>query len=172
MGGEVTRINALVQQLLDFARPAPPKLAAVDLTALLDQTLDSLSHELGQKRITVQRNDARPTVVRADSQQLTQVLLNLLLNSLHAMESAGGTLTLTTRRQDQLLELTIADTGCGIRPEHLARLGEPFFTTKPRGTGLGLAVVQSILQEHGGSLRITSAVGCGTTVWVMLPLAA
>ena len=70
-----------------------------------------------------------------------------------------------------MLELTIADTGCGIPAEHLARLGEPFFTTKTRGTGLGLAVVQSILQEHGGSLRIESAVGRGTTVALTLAIA-
>ena len=171
VGGEVTRIQVIVQRLLDFARPSPPQLAMVDVTALLDETLEALSHELASRRIRVERRYAAPRLARADAQQLKQVFLNLLLNSLQAMDGAGGALTLTTMPRQEHLELTIVDTGCGIAPEHLARLGEPFFTTKSHGTGLGLAVVQEIVRQHDGHFAIKSTVGRGTTATIRLRLA-
>jgi len=100
------------------------------------------------------------------------VFLNLLVNAWHAMPE-GGTITVTTRSQDQEASIEIADTGCGIPEEHLERLFEPFFTTKPpeQGTGLGLAVAHQLIAAHGGHIGITSQVNQGTTVTVTLPLA-
>jgi CheY-like chemotaxis protein len=109
--------------------------------------------------------------IPADPQQLRQVFLNLLLNSLQAMGSTGGTLTVTTAQQGAHRVVRLQDTGCGMSPAQLSRAGEPFFTTKPTGTGLGLAVVQAILREHQGRLTLTSHLGQGTTVEVTLPVA-
>ena len=106
----------------------------------------------------------------ADPQQLKQVFLNLLLNSLQSMNGAGQ-LNLTTSPKDGELFIALEDTGSGIAPENLNRLGEPFFSTKPTGTGLGLAVVQSIVREHQGKFQITSQLGQGTRVEIRIPLA-
>jgi signal transduction histidine kinase len=171
VGGEVERINLIVQQLLDFAKPSPPQLQPLQVNALLDQTLELLTNELLQHHVTVARRYAATAPILGDPQQLKQVFLNLLLNSLQAMNGTGQ-LTLTTTPQASTVAITIQDTGCGIPPEHLSRLGEPFFSTKPTGTGLGLAVVQGIVREHRGDFRIQSRAQQGTTVILHLPLAA
>ncbi|MBI3324339.1 MAG: GHKL domain-containing protein [Candidatus Omnitrophica bacterium] len=168
VGGEVERMNHIVQQLLDFAKPVPPKLTPVSVGRLLDETLSFLSQELVERRIEVDRvyRDAVP--LAADPQQLKQVFLNLLLNSLEAMNGAGR-LVLRTETQGTKTIVTITDNGCGIRHADHARLFQPFFTTKAKGTGLGLAVVRSIIEEHRGSITITSEPGQGTTVTLLLP---
>ena len=164
------RINRIVQQLLEFAKPVPPKLAPLQLAPLLDQTLDFLGQDCLARRIEIQRDYQTPGALLGDASQLKQVVLNLLLNSLEAMNGAGGRLTVTTCQEDAELVCTVTDTGSGIAPEHLAHLGEPFYTTKPQGTGLGLAVVQGILKEHGGRLTVASQVGRGTSVSLHLPI--
>jgi signal transduction histidine kinase len=118
---------------------------------------------------------ARSDTIRADEYELHQAFVNLLLNALEAM-GKGGTLSVSTEakqadaKQDQL-EIRIGDTGEGILPEHMDHVFEPFFTTKASGTGLGLAVTQRIIQEHGGSISVRSQPGRGTTFAVTLPLA-
>ncbi|MDP3723423.1 MAG: ATP-binding protein [Candidatus Omnitrophota bacterium] len=170
VGQEVGKIDQLVHHLLDFAKPAPPHLQPLQLSALLDETLDLLSNDCLQHRVSVERTySPNGSTIQADPQQLRQVFLNLFLNSLEAMDGQGGTLTVSTTPQDGHLTVTIADTGPGIPKEHLPHLGEPFFTTKPTGTGLGLSVVQSIIQEHGGRISIDSALNLGTTVCITLP---
>ncbi len=100
---------------------------------------------------------------------MKQDFLNRLLNSLQAM-NGDGRLTLKTAPKDGELLITLEDTGCGIAPENLNRLGEPFFSTKPTGTGLGLAVVHSIIKEHGGRIEVSSTVGRGAVISLYLPV--
>ena len=124
--------------------------------------------------------------VRGDETQMVQLALNLLTNAIHALEGRGGTLTVRLEplevdaelaqirpalRPGRHARLTVSDTGCGIAPEHLERVIEPFFTTKApgRGTGLGLSVVHGIVRDHGGDLEIASRPGEGTTVRIDLP---
>ena len=106
--------------------------------------------------------------LRADEGQLRAVFLNLLRNSREAMP-AGGRVTVRTRRAGEAVEAEVADTGGGIPPEDLTRIFEPFYSTKERGTGLGLAFVLQVLKEHGGTIRCDSAVGRGTTFTLSLP---
>ena len=193
VGGEVERINCIVQQLLEFAKPMPPKLAPIEVSRLLDETLDFLNGELVQRHVEVQRRyEAKPQVL-ADPQQLRQVFLNLVLNSLEAMnghpstrpggfaQDSGppredgvglqGRLDVQTAIQGPELRVTIADNGAGINPQDLPHIFEPFFTTKPTGTGLGLAVVHGIIKEHSGRITVESHPGQGTRVTLTLPIA-
>ncbi len=170
VGGEVERINLIVQQLLEFAKPVPPKLTPLQVHELIDGTLDFLSNELLQKQVEVRRNYGSAASILGDPQQLKQVFLNLLLNSLQAM-NGHGRLSVTTVIQGSELLVTIQDNGAGIAPQDLPHIFEPFFSTKPTGTGLGLAVVQGIIKEHGGRIAVESQVERGTTMTLNLPVA-
>jgi signal transduction histidine kinase len=170
VGGEVERINLIVQQLLEFAKPLPPKLTPVDVPQLMDETLDLLNSELVQRHVHVVRRYEGHEQVLGDPQQLKQVFLNLLLNSLQAI-NGDGRLELRTAVDREHLLVTIADNGQGIARKDLPHLFEPFFTTKPTGTGLGLAVVQSIVKEHGGRITVESHPGQGTSFRLRLPIA-
>jgi len=170
VGGEVERINLIVQQLLEFAKPIPPKLQPVQVDRLVDETLEFLNNELMQHRVDVQRHYATSVSVLGDPQQLKQVFLNLLLNSLQAMNGYAQ-LEISTTVQGSNLLMTFADNGCGIAPKDLPHIFEPFYTTKPSGTGLGLAVVQGIIKEHGGRITVESQPSYGTRVKFHLPIA-
>ncbi|MDP3722360.1 MAG: ATP-binding protein [Candidatus Omnitrophota bacterium] len=171
VGAEVERIHRTVQQLLDFAKPMPPRLTVVELPRLADETLELLANELLERQVEVHRRYESAAPILADPQQFKQVLLNLFLNSLQAMDGHGR-LTIQTVRRDTTLVLTVIDDGEGIAPEHLPHVFEPFFTTKDKGTGLGLAVVQGIVTEHGGRVTLDSRPGQGTRVTLSFPLAA
>ncbi len=170
--GEVERMAHLVANLLQFSRRSRRQVSTLAVADELDRTLDLIRYQFRKRGIEVCREfdgDYRP--VLADRQQLRQVFLNLLTNALDAMPQ-GGTLTLRVRPgEGGRVSVDIADTGPGIQPEHLDKVTEPFFTTKEegKGTGLGLAICKRIVQEHGGTLAIDSAVGRGTTVSVVLP---
>jgi len=171
VGGEIERINLIVQQLLEFAKPVPPKLTPVEVPRLLDETLELLNSELVQRHVEVKRHYEVSPKVLADPQQLKQVFLNLVLNSLQAMNGTGK-LEVQTSSQGSELTITIGDNGAGISPKDLPHIFEPFFTTKAAGTGLGLAVVHGIIKEHGGRIRLESQLGRGTQVTLALPVAA
>jgi len=167
---EIDRINTIVKELLEFAKPAPLEVQPVRVSQLLDETLTLLSNQMLKHSVEVQRAFLENGLtIHADPKQLKQVLLNLLLNSLEAMPN-GGRLTLAISLQDERLVLTVTDTGCGIPDEYQAKLFDPFFTTKERGMGLGLAVVKGVVERHGGSIFIRSRPGAGTTVEVRLPI--
>ncbi|HEY1376776.1 MAG TPA: PAS domain S-box protein [Gemmataceae bacterium] len=181
--GEVERMANLVANLLanllQFSRRGRQHVSTLDVRAELDGTLELIHYHLRKRGVEVRRGsggDVPP--VHADRQQLRQVFLNLLTNASDAMPS-GGTLTLRVEAVPPDddggaagVAVEVADTGVGIRPENLAKVTEPFFTTKEegKGTGLGLAICKRIVQEHGGSLTIDSSVGRGTTVRVALPV--
>ncbi len=168
---QVERITKIMNQLLSFARRRPSERRPVDLRTVVTDVLDVLQEKLRKHRIQVQRMEA-PSLPRAcaDPDQMNQVLLNLVLNACQAMPE-GGTLTLELRPVGTMVEMRVEDTGCGISEEDAGKVFDPFFTTKPvgEGTGLGLTVVHGIIQEHEGTIRISSVPGKGATLVVTLP---
>jgi signal transduction histidine kinase len=168
---EVGRIDHLVQDLLDFARPRILQRRPVDVALELYNTLSFAAHELEKHGILVERPGLPGTfIIQADAEQLHQVFLNIVLNAMDAMPD-GGTLTTQVEREGDRVLVSIADTGTGIDPEVRERLFEPFVTTKPRGTGLGLARVRHIVEQHGGTVTCDSEPGVGTCFTLRLPSA-
>ena len=181
---EVDRIAALLDDFLVFGRAGEVRLAPVNLHQVLDDVLDVLAADPLGARCKVERGfDPSIPEFRADGDRLVQVFLNLGRNALEAMSGReDGKLTITTRlRLDHRVDagggeraptvaVDVEDTGCGIPDAARDRIATPFFSTKPRGTGLGLALARHFVAEHGGSLQIESKEGHGTRVRVLLPL--
>jgi two-component system nitrogen regulation sensor histidine kinase GlnL len=180
---EVDRISALVEELMVFARGDALRLESLNVHQVIDGVLELVGMDpLGADTAVERFYDPSIPNIQADRDRLTQVFLNLARNALQAMDETEGRLTVTTRmtlehrltgedgRAVPTLEINVSDTGTGIPPEILDRLATPFFTTKARGTGLGLAVARHWVTRHGGALRITSVAGEGTTASVALPL--
>lgn len=176
IGEEITRLERIVRDFLQFARPSEPELARVPARRVLEETQGLMGPHLERMAIQLLIEQAEPAAVHADLQQLKQVMVNLVRN---AAESIGrnGRITLGLRRDTEKLQgrnrpaviLAVADTGKGIPPEIELRLFDPFFTTKERGTGLGLAISSRIVENHGGLLRYETEVNRGTTFEVVLP---
>ncbi|MEW6428383.1 MAG: ATP-binding protein [Thermodesulfobacteriota bacterium] len=170
---EVERLNRGITELLDFARPLPLKPAATDPLLLIGDALLLIEADAGAVGVEIRKQlEELPAAVtvEVDRDRMRQVLLNLLLNAVQAMP-AGGILTVAARiGPPGWLELRVSDTGAGIAPENLERVLDPYFTTKAQGTGLGLAMANRIVDEHGGRLHLESAPGRGTTAIVSLPL--
>lgn len=169
--GEIGRLDYIVTEFLQALRPTPPRLREGNLNEVARATLDLLRPELENRRIAVRDTLAKGLpVARFDPAQVKQVLVNLVKNAMQAM-GPGGILTLSSGSSPDAVWLSVADTGCGIPPEQAGRLFEPFHTTKEKGTGLGLLVVQRILRAHGGRIEVSSQVGHGTSIRLWLPLA-
>ena len=169
---QVERITKVMNQLLAFARRRTPERRAVDLGEIVDDSLEMFQERIAQSRITVDKTiESSLPPVRADRDQLIQVLINLVMNSIHAMPE-GGRLRLSLAREGSHVCLGLSDTGHGMPEEIRSKVFEPFFTTKDfgKGTGLGLTVVKGIIEEHGGTIAVESAVDKGTTFWIRLPL--
>lgn len=171
---EVDRLTEITEEYLRFARLPRPKLEREDLGELMKSLIAFMHQELEGRRVTVDaRLDPALPPIAADEHQLRQALLNLMRNAVEAMRD-GGRLTLAAERVDdgRVVELTISDTGEGIAAEHLPKIFDPFFSTKEGGTGLGLALTQQIIVEHGGRIEVRSEPGRGTTFIVRLVAAA
>ncbi len=168
VGGEIERINHIVQQLLDYAKPQPPRFESLKPWDIAQETLELLNSEFLKKQIQIGCQGDRDCGVLGDRKQLKQVLINLLLNAMDATPS-GGSITVSMRNVDNQCELVVADTGQGIPVADLPHVFKPFFSCKANGTGLGLAVVQNIIHEHKGTIQISSEIGKGTNVTVRLP---
>lgn len=169
---EVDRLNRVIGQLLDFARPMAVEKAPVRIEPLIRHALKMIESPAGERGIRTQtRLDPSLGTIPVDADRLGQVLLNLLLNALEATPE-GGTLTVSveTDLQAGRVRIKVQDTGKGIPQEHLPLIFDPYFTTKGSGTGLGLAIVHKIVESHGGEVRVESEEGKGTTVTVLLPL--
>jgi len=167
------RVKRIVQDLRDFSRGgADETWQVVDLHACLDSTLNIVRNEIKYKASIARSYGDLPAIACLPS-RLNQVFLNLLVNAGHAI-NAGGTITVSTGVAGEEAWVRIADTGCGIAPEHLNRIFEPFFTTKPvgQGTGLGLSVSYSIVRKHGGRIEVDSVVGEGSVFRIVLPASA
>ena len=166
---EVDRLNRVVNEFLDYARPAPLKREPVLLSGLLDSCLELLAPVVKQAGVAVERTyPADEGTVDADPNQLRQVFLNLILNAVQAVGNKGC-VAASIRQSGRETRVTMKDNGPGIEPGKLRSVFEPFFTTKPGGTGLGLPIAQRIVAEHGGRLIIESTPGAGTTATVILP---
>jgi signal transduction histidine kinase len=168
------RAQRLVRELLTMAKPRPPTFEAVDLNALVKQTMDLERPQCSVANIKLIGDfEADLPRVTADPHRLGQVLMNLLGNARQAMEASekGRTLTVRTRRHGEMVEIHVIDDGPGIPDELKAKIFDWFFTTKPpgEGTGLGLAVSREILQAHGGNLRLDDTPGGGATFTLDLP---
>lgn len=182
---QVHRLDKTVQDLLAFARPATPALAPCDIHQVLDRVLVLLAQDPAAKTIQFARAyDAGLPPVQADAKQLGQVFLNLLLNAVQAMPD-GGEITLQTALRDvngtdgsgsaasgQAVEVRLRDTGPGIPAHLVSEVFTPFFTTKPRGAGLGLSICRRIVEDHGGRIEVECAPGKGATFHVVLPVRA
>lgn len=167
--GEVARLNTIVQEFLTLARTPTLQRASVAVAVLLQEVAALLEAEANTRsvRLTVQVPESLPPLC-LDRQQMQQALLNLLLNALQATPP-GGAVQITAAAGAAEVRITIADQGSGIAPELLERIFDPYFTTKPEGTGLGLPIALQIIQAHGGTLDVGSTLGQGTTVEVHLP---
>ncbi len=166
---EVDRLEGVAEEYLKFARMPRGAHAPLELDELVGSLLDFVAPELAAARIEVVRDLAEGLPpVDGDEAQLRAVVLNLVRNSREAMPG-GGTLTLRTRQAEGGVELRVTDTGGGMPPEVLARIFEPFYTTKERGTGLGLAYARRVVAEHGGTIRCDSEPAHGTTFTIRLP---
>lgn len=169
---EANRAKKIVAGLLNFARQQEVLAQDTDLHSLLDQVLENLRHQPIFAGIEIVKHyDPKVRIIQADPAQLQQVFINLLTNAAEAI-NGPGTITVTTRALNGQVEISIADTGCGIPPEHMNKLFTPFFTTKPpgKGTGLGLSIVYGIVKMHRGQINVQSEVGKGTTFTITLPV--
>jgi two-component system NtrC family sensor kinase len=168
---ETTRVGEIVSRLLDFAREKPSVKQPLSINDVIRRTMQLIRSQKKLERIAI-KEDLHEDLprVNGDKGQLEQVLLNLSLNACEAMPD-GGTLTVSTAAHDGNVLVKVTDTGCGIKKEHLDRIFEPFFSTRPvgQGTGLGLSVSYGIVQQHGGSLEVDSREGEGTTFTMVLP---
>lgn len=172
MQKEVDRLTAITEEYLRFARLPRPRLEREQVNAIVSGVVEFQREELGLRGVRVEASleDGLPPV-DADEAQLRQALLNLIKNAADAMAGAGGgrLRVATGRGPDGMVEVRVSDTGPGIAPEVVGRIFEPFFSTKEGGTGLGLALTQQIVAEHGGRIDVESQVGRGTTFVVRLP---
>jgi len=167
---EVDRLDAVIADVLDYARRAEPKRQEVDLAQVLRQTIDIIGAELDQGRyaLSVELNDDLPRL-QGDPDQLKQVFLNICQNALKAMPE-GGALGIEATCQPGAICVSIRDTGKGIPESLREKIFQPFFTTRSQGTGLGLSLAQQIVEDHGGTISLESVVGEGTTFRILLPV--
>jgi signal transduction histidine kinase len=168
---EIDRLDAVVKRFLDFTRPMDVRLEATHLSLLLSEVLEIAQPQL--QIANVQLAQLLPIDVPAvyvDRALLKQAILNLVLNAQEAMPG-GGQLTVVLSRRGEMAEITVGDTGKGINPENRQKIFQLFFTTRPGGSGIGLASAFRIVQLLNGSIDFTSEVGRGTTFRIELPLA-
>ncbi len=167
---ECSRIESLLTDLLDFARPRLPEYVEVDIANKMDSVIALVAHTAARSGVTLRKDVAAGTpALECDPIQLKQVVLNLTLNAIQAMPE-GGEVLLSARQQGSNMLIQVKDEGCGIRPEHLDKIFDPFFTTKDKGTGLGLSVAHQIVTQHGGSIRVEPNARKGVTFSVLVPL--
>jgi two-component system sensor histidine kinase HydH len=169
---EVDRLNRVISQLLEFARPMAVSKRPTSLQTMIQHTLKMIERDAQAKKIKIRTALSSDIgVISIDPDRMNQVLLNLYLNAMEAMDD-GGTLSVDLSRADALgrVIITVSDTGVGIKKEDLVHIFDPYFTTKQSGTGLGLAIVHKIIESHKGEVRVESTPGQGTTVSLFIPL--
>ncbi len=174
-------LDRVVTDLLEFTRPLELEFREADCTQVVDSALSYAEPQIRERQVSVERQyPTRAVRTSLDTDKMSRVVLNLILNAVQSVEP-GGTVTVSVRRigagsqsgrrRPATVQIAVADTGCGIEPELLAKVCDPFFTTREKGTGLGLAIARRIVEAHHGSIEFESEVGRGTTVRVDLPLA-
>ncbi|VXD13627.1 GHKL domain-containing protein [Marinoscillum sp. 108] len=162
----------IIKKLMIFSRQMPQQIVPVNLNTIVSSTLYFIDVRFQSQGINiVERLDPNLPLIQADSVQMSQVLVNLITNAIHALPE-GGQVTVSTRQKDNAVILAVKDTGTGMPPSVRKKIFEPFFTTKPvgQGTGLGLSVVQGIIDSHDGSIQVTSTRGKGSKFEIRLPI--
>ena len=168
--GEISRLDYTVTQFLAAIRPSVPQIRRVSINEVVRDAVELLRPEIENRGITIRQNlfgQVPPSPL--DPGQIKQVLVNLMKNAIQAM-TGGGMLTIETNASPEGVMVSIGDTGGGIPADHLKRIFEPFYTTKKKGSGLGLMIVKRIIQDHRGQIKIESHVGQGTIFRIWLPL--
>ena len=168
---EVDRLTAITEEYLSFARLPKPKIVAESVNTMVGALAAFVREDLSAKKVqlSLDLSSADP-IALVDAAQIRQCLINLVRNGVEAVVAKGsGTVRITTTRAGNRVEIAVADDGVGIPPELLPKLFDPFFSTKDSGSGLGLALTQQIVKDHGGELRVTSSLGVGTTFTVSVP---
>lgn len=167
---EIKRVDGTIKEFLTFARPKKTEIKKMDVTKAIDSAVKQIESLTLKKHIQVKTQLESNIYINGDAEKIHQVLLNLLINSIEASsEHKDITVTLMTERSESAV-IIISDHGIGIEKEELERIFDPFYTTKSSGTGLGLAVVRSIIDEHNGEIKITSQKNVGTEISIYLPL--
>jgi signal transduction histidine kinase len=168
VASEISRMETILNEYLSFSRPLEDlKPEGVDLNALTRDVLNVLAGRADQAGVTLAM-EGGPTPVQGDPRRLKEALINIVANAIEATPH-GGSVHLRIRNAGGNVTLEVKDTGRGIAPEDLERLGTSFFTTRPNGTGLGVVLAQGVITQHGGSLGYISTVGRGTTATITLP---
>jgi signal transduction histidine kinase len=175
---ELDRLERIVREVLGYARPAEPALGEIELAAWLRDLATFVTPELQGAKVTLAVAAGVPVTVRADADQLRQIMLNLVRNAREAFQGRPGRIALALHRERSVLHgrpaevavLSVTDDGPGIPPEHQSRLFDPFFTTKAAGTGLGLSIVARLVENHGGEIGFQTVPRSGTRFNVRLPL--
>jgi signal transduction histidine kinase len=167
---EIARLNRMVNDFLSYGRPARLKLRELDVRALIGEVANLLAAQAAQQAVSIEVNVSGDgeTTIEGDAEQLKTCFSNLMINAIQAM-SAGGKLCVTLRPSEDEMTIDVADTGPGIPPAELEQVFEPYFSTKETGIGLGLPLTRKIIEEHGGSIDVTSEPTVGATFSVTLP---
>jgi signal transduction histidine kinase len=167
---EIDRLNRIVVDFLFAVRPITLELREGDINKLVLQTIELVRYEMEENNIICKLElDEKLPYILMDGRYIKQVLINLVKNAQAAMPD-GGTLSIITNCVDNDVHITVKDTGIGISKENIAKIFEPYFTTKETGTGLGLTLAFKIIKEHNGEILITSKLGKGTSFELILPI--
>jgi len=166
---EVNSSNKIINDLLGFSRVGKPAVSPAQIEEVIEEALSHLT--IPENIEVVKKLDADLPEVEIDTDQIRQVLVNMIMNAVQAMPE-GGRLTISAREGDKFLEVEISDTGCGIPKEAIGKIFDPLFTTRAKGIGLGLAVCKAIIDRHQGHIEVESEVGKGATFTIRLPLKA
>ncbi len=167
------RCKEITHKLLSFSRKTDPKVQDVQINDLIKEMVELSAQKAKYSNVVVNTNLAKdlPSIQMSES-ELQQVFLNLLNNAIDAMEKTGGTIQITSQKENNNILISVADNGPGIPRANLARIFDPFFSTKPvgKGTGLGLSICYGIIKKMGGSIGVKSVIDAGTTFHVRIPL--
>ena len=173
---QAEKVSGMSDRILNMATNQDSDVAPIALKAVVGEAVACVGRDLAKDSIKLAVDIDPALKVLANGHQVQQVLYNLILNARQAMLGKGGRLSIVAQDEGRNVRLSIADTGVGIKPEHLDRIFEPFFTTKRSadradrcGIGLGLAVCKDIIEEHGGTIEVASAPNAGTTFVIVLP---
>ena len=169
---EIRRLDEVVQGFLKFTRPEDLRLQPVRVAGLFEEILPIIETEASKHNVKVVLDvSVSAPNVNGDAAMLRQAFLNLAINACQAMPQGGSLRLMSAPASRQRVEIKVEDTGVGIAPEHLGRIFDLYYTTKERGTGIGLSMVYRIIQMHDGEIEVQSTPGRGTTFRVLLPRA-
>jgi len=169
---QAEKAGTIVRRLLNYSRQHKPEMERISINNLIENVISLISLEAEKKNIDINMELSDLPDIKADIKQIEQVLFNIIINAVQAIES-DGVITINTLQTDSsFIEVRIKDTGPGIHPEHINRIFDPFYTTKPvnKGTGLGLSICMGIIKEHNGGIEVQSEYGKGATFIIKLPV--